>query len=135
MKIATEKFLVIRDPMTAVNKEVWAWEAPLLEEKFTGSIEKLTDGFIERNGLPDVTMEYDKLGRVYGADGETGVPLVQLVYGRGREGVDRLGQAIQKAAGAKPARKAKPAKKKAIVTDEVDFDVGPPDGEPDDPLG
>ena len=86
---------VARDPQVAViNKNVPAWELPVLEEVFgEGNIVKLGDVSIERDP-PDAEAEYKRLGDVYGGTGNPKVSFVERVYGAGSRGQAEVGKAI-----------------------------------------
>lgn len=115
MKIKTINIEISRDPMSKLPKTVWPWEVPLFNEQWPGGlVAVIGESVVERDKLPDPEFEFGRLRRTFGAEEETKISLVDLVYGRGPEGVKGLAKAMKAAvvkAKARPRKKA--AAKKA----------------------
>ena len=116
MKFKTIKCLVTLGPMTTVAKNVWPWEAEVLEEKFGGQCEVYGEGEAELPKLPTAGGEFSRLQDAYGADEDTKVSHVENTFGRGKAGMKMLEKSIQASkVKAKPGPKKKAAVKKVQV--------------------
>lgn len=123
IQIKIHSVTIHKDKVTKPSKEIWAWELPILEEKFPGGLVAVNEDLVvERESLPDAAEEFSRLGTLYGTEQETGQAYIHLAYGRGKAGITALGKAI-KASTVKPKPKPR-AKPKAK----------PPASEPKDPL-
>lgn len=95
MKATFYNVLVVRDPNFHIPRQVSGWELPILQEIYgDGAIEV---GEEVQREVPDVdfTSERARLERVYGVEGESKTPYVDVVYGRGPAGAKALQKAVQ----------------------------------------
>lgn len=89
------KIVIDRDVVTKIPKIVPPWHVPLYRSRF-GDEKVIVEGaqYIPfDNGLPDAREEYIHLRTLFGSEAN-GMAHIELVYGRGREGIDRLQEAI-----------------------------------------
>lgn len=132
MKIRVLEVTVIRDKMTRVPKTIWPWELPVLEERYPGGLVTVDDDTqtVERDALPDPDLEFARLGKMYGEEKGTSIPLIFNAYGRGRAGVAALAKEIKAAGKAPPKKKVTPKKaaaKKATPKKEPETPQQPVD--------
>lgn len=84
-----------RDPMTKVSKTVYPWEVPVFRAMMGDEkVKVLGVEEITKDELPDAETELENMRRRFGEDVDTKQSRVDIVYGRGREAVDRLEDAI-----------------------------------------
>jgi hypothetical protein len=135
MRVSVQKAIIDINMVLKPSKQLWAWEVPVVQEKFGGGKVRLLDTVeVERESLPDAADEFARLGIAHGADGGDGgtnVSYVEMAYGRGRAGIMALQQAIEaseigvKPKG-KPGRKKKTAAKVEPTEPPVEVDEGDP---------
>jgi hypothetical protein len=119
MQVTVQKAIIDMSMVLKPSKDLWAWEVPVVMEKFgEGRVRLLDEVEVERDSLPDAADEFARLGIQHGADGGDGgtnIPYVEMAYGRGRAGIQALKEAMAASvAGSrpKPGRKKKVAAKK-----------------------
>lgn len=103
MSVRYVTLLVRRNVMETIVRTVPLYEAPILEAIHGGDALK-SQGEIERDvPMPDVKSEFNRLVRVYGRHDESGLPMVEYVYGRPTTGA--LENAIKASIAKKTSRK------------------------------
>jgi hypothetical protein len=125
MKITVHNVVVDRDKMTKVSKQVWPWELPILESKFSGGLVKVNGStFVERDSLPDSVDEFIRLQEMYGLEEGTNIPHVHIAFDRDQRGMALMAKAIKgsvwKEKKARKPRKAKVTKVEAKVEDKAE---------------
>lgn len=135
MKVLVHRIIIDRDMVLKPSKKVWAWEIPVLQEKYgDGRVRLLEEVEMEVNALPDAATEFSRLAVAHGSDGGnngTNQSYAELAYGRGKAGMAALQNEIDGCiVGAeKPAKRKKAAKKKPkpepVITDEGEGDGDP----------
>lgn len=130
MRVTVQNAIIDMSMVLKPSKQLWAWEVPVVQEKFgEGRVRLLDEVEVEREGLPDAADEFIRLGILHGSDGGQGgtnVPYVEMAYGRGRAGIKALAEAIANSeVGAKP--KGRPRKKQEPESvARVEADEGDP---------
>lgn len=121
MQITTVQIVIERDPMTKISKEIPSWELDCYQEKYPEKIEVTGQGVATLDELPDPQEEYARMANFFGATGEPdNLVIMTEVFGRGREGVEKLNKAIHaahKAAGKQDKAAVKPAAPKDALDD------------------
>lgn len=126
MQIATVQIVIERDPMTKISKEVPAWELDCYQEKYPEKIEVTGEGVADVEELPDAHQEYARMANFFGSttgDNDENLVVMTEVFGRGREGVEKLNKAIHaahRAASKQPAKQDKAAKPAKVAPDALD---------------
>jgi len=120
MKFLAHNVIIDRDKMNKLPKTVWDWELPILQERFPGGLVVVHGSTeVERESLPEVNAEYNRLRMSHSVEPDTKVPYCDLVYGRGAKGVKTLTKAIEnsviKEVAPKPPVKKKTTAKKPTV--------------------
>lgn len=97
MKINAIHILIERNPMTTIPKTVWAWELPLYRSQYGDEAVQIIGDpqSADIDDLPDAKEEFLRLRQIFGVDGDTKQSHAELVYGRGLDGVEKLGKAIK----------------------------------------
>ena len=136
MKVLVHRIIIDRDMVLKPSKKVWAWEIPVLQEKYgEGRVRLLEEVEKEVNELPDAASEFARLAVAHGSDrGDNGTnqSYAELAYGRGKAGLSALQAEIDGCiVGAeKPAKRKKAAAKKKPEPEPVMADEGDGDGDP-----
>lgn len=119
VEYATVRVLIERDPMTKIPKEVRAWEVPVLRSQYgDGKVEIVGEGTPASGEEIDPREEYMRMRQVYGIESDTKQSHVDLIYGRGEQGVEALEKAMNKAKGAKSVKAAVEGAQKVVDTRE-----------------
>lgn len=140
MKVRVQRAVIDMSMVLKPSKHLWAWEVPVMQEKFgDGKVQLLDEVEVERDSLPDPADEYIRLEIQHGADGGDGgtnVSFVEMAYGRGKAGRKALAEAIAAAeVGAKPKPKRRSRKKAAAKKPEAVEAMPPPvEADEGDPL-
>lgn len=137
MKIICKSILIVRDPMTKTPKVVKPWEVPAFRSKFGDESVVITDNDVEVevDELPNPEDEFSRLRQLFGVEDETKQSHIDIVYGRGKAGINALAAAMKasvagdvekaqaaadKAQGFKPDAEVKEARENAHVDDSGD---------------
>lgn len=89
--------LIDRNPMTKIPKTAWAWEVPLYRSQYGDEAVQIIGEPVPRPvaEVPDAHDEFARLRGIFGVDADTKQSHTELVYGRGLDGVEKLGKAIK----------------------------------------
>lgn len=118
VEIKTVDIIVERDPMTKVSKNVPHWELPCWQEKYGDAIEVTGESTALVDELPDAAEELGRMNQQFGLGNEEDQgkqPIVGLVYGRGRDAVDKLHDVIHGGGKSHAKSKAKAGAKDALA--------------------
>jgi hypothetical protein len=128
MKVKVLNITIVRDKMTRVPKQIFAWELPVWQEKFpVGMVIVESEDVREIAELPKPDVEFGRMLTAFGVESDTNIPFVFNAFGRGKAGLDALAKEM-KASQAKAKRTAKKATAKKPQEPE------PTAPEPEDPL-
>jgi hypothetical protein len=134
MKVTVQSIIIDRDMVLKPSKRVWAWEVPVLQEKYGDGRVRLLDAVEkEVSGLPDAASEFQRLVMTHGSDGSDGgtrMSYAEMAYGRGKAGLkalqDEIDGCIVGATKAKPKKKVAAKKVKPepepVLADDGDGD-------------
>lgn len=93
MSLRYTKLLIKRNVMESIARTVPLYEAPILEA-IHGADAIAVTGEAERDvETPDANAEFERLARLYGPHPESGLAMVEYVYGRPTTGA--LAKAIE----------------------------------------
>lgn len=116
MRFITAK--ITRDTNHSVSTDHAPWELPILEALYEpGNVEVTGEKVIADRELPDAGEEFQRLASRYGVNTETGVTIVEEVFGRGGQGRKALADLIE--AEKKHATPKKRAAKAGADKDEL----------------